>query len=486
MFRTVLVVALAALAACQPLVAGPMQGPVRNDDGKQAIVGGQAAFAQQFRHQVSLQVAEGHFCGGSLIDSDWVLTAAHCVIGLEASELTVVSDTIHLSYGGSAHPVAAIVMHEGYDPTTNDHDIALVRLADPIGTDARLKLLDPGSEGLTSPDRMATVAGWGTLSYGGESPDELRYVDVPFVDDATCDASYGGLTENMICAGEVGKDACQGDSGGPLIVPFDGSWVQVGIVSFGDGCANGTPGVYTRVANYNDWIVAQGAHPTFTQDLAPWDRTNQVDAQPGTVTVNATLEAGAVDAWEFTVPPGTTLDLQTYSAIDTVGALYDAAGNLLAQDDDAGDGTNFRITLDDASGTYAVEVRGYDANVSGNYQLVLNSTVTEPVEEPATIVEVGTLVVGDELRLSGEVEAGAAAYFTFAIGADVEVQIRSLGDLDTLGTLFDADGMELVTDDDGGYGLNFELFATEPGLYYVGVAGASGQAGTFDIRFRAQ
>ena len=101
------------------------------------------------------------------------------------------------------------------------------------------------------------LQGWGTTSSGGSISEDLLKVEVPFVDKETCEQDYTGYTisDNMLCAGEKGKDSCQGDSGGPLVAYDNGSPVLVGVVSWGIGCAfEGYPGVYAKVSNYLDWI----------------------------------------------------------------------------------------------------------------------------------------------------------------------------------------------------------------------------------------
>ena len=101
------------------------------------------------------------------------------------------------------------------------------------------------------------LQGWGTTSSGGSISEDLLKVEVPFVDKETCEQDYTGYTisDNMLCAGEKGKDSCQGDSGGPLVAYNNGSPVLVGVVSWGIGCAfEGYPGVYAKVSNYLDWI----------------------------------------------------------------------------------------------------------------------------------------------------------------------------------------------------------------------------------------
>ena len=110
------------------------------------------------------------------------------------------------------------------------------------------------------PGTDAVVAGWGTLSSGGGSPDRLHKVTVPIVslEKANDPKAYGGsILPNMLAAGftEGGKDSCQGDSGGPLVIDINGQMIQVGVVSWGKGCADPYAyGIYTRVSSYTDWI----------------------------------------------------------------------------------------------------------------------------------------------------------------------------------------------------------------------------------------
>uniref|UniRef100_A0A3Q1J8H0 Peptidase S1 domain-containing protein n=1 Tax=Anabas testudineus TaxID=64144 RepID=A0A3Q1J8H0_ANATE len=244
------------IAQCLSSVCG--QAPLNTK-----IVGGQVASAGSWPWQVSLQESWGHFCGGSLINNQWVLTAAHCFSSINPSSVTVV---LGLQSQSGSNPnsqsrkIANAIIHPSYNSQTHDNDIYLLQLASPVTLNSYIQPICLAASGSTFYNGTDSwVTGWGATASGASGSQNLMEVEVPVVGNRQCNCDYGvgSVTDNMMCAGlsAGGKDSCQGDSGGPMVSKQGTRWIQSGIVSFGEGCAlPNFPGVYTRVSQYQSWI----------------------------------------------------------------------------------------------------------------------------------------------------------------------------------------------------------------------------------------
>lgn len=237
----------------------------RNEDSR--IVGGVETTANAYPWVVRMSYHKKFYCGGTIINDRFVLTAGHCVKGFLWFMIKVTFGE-HNRCNNTHRPVTRYVIQaisNNFSYTNFNNDIALLRLHSPIKvTDTVKPVCLPKNDDKSYAGETAVATGWGAVEEGKKPSCYLREVELPILTNVDCKKSNytpSMISDTMLCAGYISegkKDACQGDSGGGLTAErSDKRHEQIGVVSWGIGCGRaGYPGVYTRVTKYLDWIKA--------------------------------------------------------------------------------------------------------------------------------------------------------------------------------------------------------------------------------------
>ncbi|XP_053548782.1 chymotrypsinogen A [Bombina bombina] len=227
--------------------------------GYSRIVNGENAISGSWPWQVSLQDSTGfHFCGGSLINTLWVVTAAHC--GVTTSHRVILGEYDRSS---SAEPIqtktiSRVFRHPNYSSFTITNDITLIKLSSAATLNSRVSTVCiAGSSSVFNGGERCVTTGWGYVdAYSKITPSKLQQVSLPLLTNTDCQRYWGSqILSTMICAGASGASSCMGDSGGPLVCQRNGAWTLAGIVSWGSStCSPSSPGVYARVSVLRSWL----------------------------------------------------------------------------------------------------------------------------------------------------------------------------------------------------------------------------------------
>ncbi|XP_069691854.1 trypsin delta-like [Periplaneta americana] len=219
------------------------------------IVNGQPASDGEYPFQVSLQKNGRHYCGATVLNNEFILTAAHCIYGGDINVYTVRAGSNNYNTGGSLHNAVDWVYHEDYiNSAFWNNDVAVVKVDPPLTYSSKVQPTKLPAAGEEPAGGAASVAiGWGSDCYGCSGIADLQEVNLRIYSYEDCLALYGsGPTNDMVCSGipEEEKGICSGDSGGALLV--DG--VQVGITSWTRIPCASYPAVWTKISHYRDWI----------------------------------------------------------------------------------------------------------------------------------------------------------------------------------------------------------------------------------------
>ncbi|XP_072502443.1 chymotrypsinogen B-like [Notamacropus eugenii] len=234
--------------------------------GLARIVSGEDAVPGSWPWQVSLQDKTNfHFCGGLIINQDWVVTAAHC--GVRKSDLIIAGEFDQGSDEDNTQvlKVSQVFENPDFNCFTISNDVTPIKLATPVQFSHTISpVCLPGSPDDFPAGSNCATTSWELTKYSNSNtPEKLQQAALPLLSNSECPKYWGSMIEDsMVCAGASSVSSCMlpslcpwGDSNGPLVYQKASTWTLLGIVSWGSStCSTSSPGVYARVTELMPWV----------------------------------------------------------------------------------------------------------------------------------------------------------------------------------------------------------------------------------------
>ncbi|XP_052862890.1 chymotrypsin-1-like [Anopheles cruzii] len=256
MLRAVVLLAFAFLAVA---VSAKVTDEPAYQQWRGRIVGGQYATDGNFPYQASFRTVGGtYLCGGAILNRQWIITVASCLLGRTTADTRAVAGAYRLSQGGFTLALQRIIIHPNFAEETLANDVAVARVSTMMTMSEAVQSVQLNSYYLNTA-YGALVSGWGRIDFSNPTfPDNLQYLAVNVISQLECRARFvppydQRIYDSTLCSSSpTGQGTCLGDAGSPLVYGAE----LIGLVSWGIPCAEGYPDVYSRVSSHRGWVLA--------------------------------------------------------------------------------------------------------------------------------------------------------------------------------------------------------------------------------------